>query len=128
MDVLDGKELFADTIEELRAYRVIELKHPGGTNRRGLLHTLSIATPQREKYARFGNTSPFNIVLPSGTQNAPQSLAGVLQRTTLFFAIIPGGYALQLFQKCRPLAFRVLVCLTCAGRFLQKKERRSVPE
>jgi hypothetical protein len=92
----------------------------------------------------------------SGIQNAPQSLAEALQRIVLFFAIIPGGYALQLFQKLRPLAFRVGVCLTSAGqihkicfcqycvfsvpvegriyvsspagRFLQKKERRSVPE
>ena len=47
----------------------------------------------------------------------PQSLAGALQRIALFFAIVPGGYTLQLFQKCRPLAFRVWVCLTCAGQF-----------
>jgi len=85
------------------------------------LHTLSIATPQREKHARFYVAGLFNIVLPSGIQNAPQSLAGALQRIVLFFAIIPGGYALQLFQKRRPLAFRVWVCLTCAGRFLQKR-------
>ena len=49
-------------------------------------------------------------------QNAPQSLAEALQRIALFFSIIPGGYALQLFQKRRPLAFRVRVCLTCAGQ------------
>lgn len=61
-------------------------------------------------------------------RNTLQSLAGVFLRIALFFAVIPGGYALQLFQKCRPLVFRVWVKLTSAGRFLQKKERRSVPE
>ena len=35
---------------------------PGGTNRRGLLHTLSITTPQHEKYACFGVSGLFNIV------------------------------------------------------------------
>ena len=50
-------------------------------------------------------------------QNTPQSLAGALQHIALFFTIIPGGYTLQLFQKCRQLAFCVWVCLTCAGQF-----------
>lgn len=39
-----------------------------------------------------------------------------LLQVSFCIAIIPGGYALQLFQKRRPLAFRVGVCLTSAGQ------------